>query len=158
MTFSDFARSFARLELVHVGPDDWLSEPALHGKRPWRAVLARRRWRCGYNAGGPPRCRATAHTNPQFHVQVPRSDAGKCHVVVSVTQQYAVGAGRRERLHGIGFAVYELPPGAAPRRAALAAAALPDLVGMTAVTPSPHRPPPSHGPHSRPVSRSARWT
>ncbi|CAH2092507.1 unnamed protein product [Euphydryas editha] len=127
MTFADFARSFARLELVHVGPDDWLSEPALHGKRPWRAVLARRRWRCGYNAGGPPRCRATAHTNPQFHVQVPRSDAGKCHVVVSVTQQYAVGAGARERLHGIGFAVYELPPGAAPRRAALAAAALPDL-------------------------------
>ncbi|XP_045451558.1 calpain-2 catalytic subunit-like [Melitaea cinxia] len=127
MTFSDFARSFARLELVHVGPDDWLSEPALHGKRPWRAVLARRRWRCGYNAGGPPRCRATAHANPQFHVQVPRSDAGKCHVVVSVTQQYAVGAGRRERLHGIGFAVYELPPGAAPHRAALAAAALPAL-------------------------------
>ncbi|XP_064073538.1 calpain-A-like [Vanessa tameamea] len=127
MSFSDFARSFGRLELVHVGPDDWLSEPALHGKRPWRAVLARRRWRCGYNAGGPPRCRATAHTNPQFHVQVPRTEAGKCHVVVSVTQQYAVGAGRRERLHGIGFAVYELPAGAAPRRAALAAAALPDL-------------------------------
>ena len=25
------------------GPDDWMSEPALHSKKPWRAVLARRR-------------------------------------------------------------------------------------------------------------------
>ncbi|CAH0720612.1 unnamed protein product, partial [Brenthis ino] len=125
MSFDDFAQSFEWLELVHVGPDDWLMEPALHGKRPWRAVLARRRWRRGYNAGGPPRC-ATAHTNPQFHVAVP-GDA-RCHVVVSVTQEYAVGgaaggAGGGRRLLGIGFAVYELPPGAAPRRAALAAVA-----------------------------------
>ena len=36
------------------GPDDWMSEPALHSKKPWRAVLARRRWRSGYNAGGGP--------------------------------------------------------------------------------------------------------
>ena len=39
---------------VHIGPDDWMSEPALHSKKPWRAVLARRRWRSGYNAGGGP--------------------------------------------------------------------------------------------------------
>ena len=31
-----------------------MSEQALHSKRPWRAVLARRRWRSGYNAGGSP--------------------------------------------------------------------------------------------------------
>ena len=31
-----------------------MSEPALHSKKPWRAVLARRRWRSGYNAGGGP--------------------------------------------------------------------------------------------------------
>ncbi|XP_038222218.1 calpain-2 catalytic subunit-like isoform X2 [Zerene cesonia] len=115
MSFVDFARAFSRLELVHVGPDDWLGEPALHGKRAWRAVLARRRWRVGYNAGGPPSA-PTAHANPQFHVQVPRAE-GKCHVVVSVTQQYAVGA-RRSRLHAIGFAVYELPPSSPPRRPA----------------------------------------
>lgn len=48
--------TFDQLELVHVGPDDWLREPALRALRPWRAVLARRRWRAGYNAGGPPRC------------------------------------------------------------------------------------------------------
>ncbi|CAG4988124.1 unnamed protein product [Colias eurytheme] len=115
MSFAEFARAFGRLELVHVGPDDWLGEPALHGKRAWRAVLARRRWRVGYNAGGPPAA-PTAHANPQFHVQVPRAE-GKCHVVVSVTQQYAVGA-RRSRLHAIGFAVYELPPASPPRRPA----------------------------------------
>ncbi|XP_069361000.1 calpain-2 catalytic subunit-like [Maniola hyperantus] len=118
MSFADFARSFGRLELVHVGPDDWLREPALHAKRPWRAVLARRRWRRGVSAGGPPGA-PTAHANPHFQLQVPRADAGKCHVVVSVTQAYGVGADASTRLLGIGFAVYELPPGAAPRRAAL---------------------------------------
>lgn len=56
MSFADFASTFTSLELVHVGPDDWLRERALHAKRPWRAVLARRRWRTGYNAGGPPSC------------------------------------------------------------------------------------------------------
>lgn len=54
MSFEDFARHFTHLDLVHVGPDDWMSEPALHSKQPWRAVLARRRWRSGYNAGGGP--------------------------------------------------------------------------------------------------------
>lgn len=54
MSFEDFARHFTQLDLVHVGPDDWMSEPALHSKQPWRAVLARRRWRAGYNAGGGP--------------------------------------------------------------------------------------------------------
>ncbi len=62
--------------------------------------------------------------NPQFHIQIPRSNAStKCHVVVSVTQQYetgataaaaaATGSGRKKRkrkLHHIGFAVYEVPP------------------------------------------------
>ena len=31
-----------------------MSEPSLQSKKPWRAVLARRRWRSGYNAGGSP--------------------------------------------------------------------------------------------------------
>ena len=48
------AKQFSHLDLVHIGPDDWMSEPALHSKKPWRAVLARRRWRSGYNAGGGP--------------------------------------------------------------------------------------------------------
>uniref|UniRef100_A0A0P4WQE7 Peptidase C2 calpain large subunit domain-containing protein n=1 Tax=Scylla olivacea TaxID=85551 RepID=A0A0P4WQE7_SCYOL len=179
MAFEDFARHFTHLDLVHVGPDDWMNEPALHSKKPWRAVLARRRWRGGYNAGG-----GTQHTglsfyqsvrkgwheknefslfnslkvltmvpkttescilsflvkkylftlyflfspsplaggdaettamNPQFHVQIPRAGLSKCHVVVSVTQQYdtflsAQDTKRRHHLHPIGFAVYEIPP------------------------------------------------
>jgi len=74
--------------------------------------------------------------NPQFHIQIPRTGgAAKCHVVVSVTQQYdtnpsgpataaAAAAGnsnrtsgtaerkrkRKRKLHHIGFAVYEVPP------------------------------------------------
>lgn len=54
MAFEDFAKQFSHLDLVHIGPDDWMSESALHSKKPWRAVLARRRWRSGYNAGGSP--------------------------------------------------------------------------------------------------------
>lgn len=54
MSFEDFAKHFTQLDIVHVSPDDWMTEPALHSKQPWRAVLARRRWRTGYNAGGGP--------------------------------------------------------------------------------------------------------
>ncbi|CAK1550299.1 unnamed protein product [Leptosia nina] len=118
MSFADFARAFGRLELVHVGPDDWLREPSLQSKRAWRAVVARRRWRPGYNAGGPPSA-PTAHANPQFQLQVPRGEPDECHVVVSVMQQYTVGA-RPTRLHAIGFALYELPPSAPPARPHLA--------------------------------------
>ncbi|KAK7865864.1 hypothetical protein R5R35_003980 [Gryllus longicercus] len=131
MSFEDFARHFTHLDLVHVGPDDWMGEPALHSKQPWRAVLARRRWRAGYNAGGGPSYIDTTATNPQFHVQIPRSAAAKCHVVVSVTQAYEPqgaggeggsaggggaggGGGKRGKkqreLFAIGFAVYEVPP------------------------------------------------
>ncbi|XP_063537507.1 calpain-A-like isoform X2 [Cydia strobilella] len=110
MSFSDFACVFARLELVHVGPDDWMREPALHARRPWRAVLARRRWRRGFNAGGPPEATETTGTNPQFHVSIPGcAGAGKCHVVVSVLQQYCPRG--RTRLKAVGFALYELPSG-----------------------------------------------
>ncbi|RVE40399.1 hypothetical protein evm_014951, partial [Chilo suppressalis] len=130
MSFTEFAREFSSLELVHVGPDDWLREGALRDRRPWRAVLARRRWTPGYNAGGPPAATETTSINPQFHVQVCGEAGRKCHVVVSVTQQYRPGggssaagsgsgsgaAGAASRLHAVGFAVYELPPGAAPRR------------------------------------------
>ncbi|KAG7312522.1 hypothetical protein JYU34_002045 [Plutella xylostella] len=123
MSFTDFSTTFSSLCLVHVGPDDWLLEPALRPRRPWRAVLARRRWRAGYNAGGDPTHVETCSTNPQFHVSVPREEGsgdGKCHVVVSVCQHYRArgGEGRGEggRLLAIGFAVYEVPR-AAPRTA-----------------------------------------
>lgn len=111
MSFEDFARHFTQLDLVHVGPDDWMSEPALHSKQPWRAVLARRRWRAGYNAGGGPQYTDTTSMNPQFHVQIPRSTSNKCHVVVSVTQFYETVADSRKKkpLFAIGFAVYEIP-------------------------------------------------
>ena len=54
--------------------------------------------------------------NPQFHIQIPRSPSlSKCHVVVSVTQQYETNPGdnkkrKKRKLHHIGFAVYEVPP------------------------------------------------
>ncbi|KAK3924538.1 Calpain-1 catalytic subunit [Frankliniella fusca] len=114
MSFDDFARHFTHLDLVHVGPDDWMSEPALHSKQPWRAVLARRRWRAGYNAGGGPAYTETTAMNPQFHIQIPRSASNKCHVVVSVTQFYEPTPAvqdnkKKKRLFAIGFAVYEVP-------------------------------------------------
>ncbi|XP_023330872.1 calpain-9 [Eurytemora carolleeae] len=112
MSFDDFAKQFSHLDLVHIGPDDWMSEPALHSKKPWRAVLARRRWRSGYNAGGGPGYIETTAMNPQFHIQIPRTGTAKCHVVVSVTQQYETNTlnnKKRRTLHHIGFAVYEVP-------------------------------------------------
>ncbi|XP_060523327.1 calpain-9-like isoform X2 [Cylas formicarius] len=112
MSFEDFARHFTQLDLVHIGPDDWMMEGALHSKQPWRAVLARRRWRAGYNAGGGPSYTDTTSMNPQFHVQIPRTSSNKCHVVVSVTQCYetsVIEAKKRKPLFAIGFAVYEVP-------------------------------------------------
>ncbi|XP_075234910.1 calpain-1 catalytic subunit-like [Lycorma delicatula] len=111
MSFEDFARHFTHLDLVHIGPDDWMSEPALQSKQPWRAVLARRRWRTGYNAGGGPSYIDTTAMNPQFHIQIPRSSSNKCHVVVSVTQFYETqpDVKRKKPLYAIGFAVYEIP-------------------------------------------------
>lgn len=111
MSFEDFARHFTQLDIVHISPDDWMTEPALHSKQPWRAVLARRRWRSGYNAGGGPGYPETTAMNPQFHIGIPRTSGNKCHVVVSVVQQYetdpeATGA---RSLFAIGFAVYEVP-------------------------------------------------
>uniref|UniRef100_T1KNX4 Calpain catalytic domain-containing protein n=1 Tax=Tetranychus urticae TaxID=32264 RepID=T1KNX4_TETUR len=88
MSFDDFLRFFTHLDLVHIGPDDWMAETALHHKRPWRAVLARRRWRYGFNAGGSPEYKDTFSTNPQFHIHIPKNGLNKCHVVVSVTQNY----------------------------------------------------------------------
>ncbi|KAL1497954.1 hypothetical protein ABEB36_008833 [Hypothenemus hampei] len=113
MSFEDFARHFTQLDLVHIGPDDWMMENALHSKQPWRAVLARRRWRAGYNAGGGPTYTETTSMNPQFHVQIPRTSSNKCHVVVSVTQSYETNimdSKKKKPLYAIGFAVYEVPP------------------------------------------------
>lgn len=84
MSLDEFRAAFSRLELAHVGPDDWLAEPALRGRRPWRGAVARRRWRAGYNAGGAPGSRH-AHANPAFHVSVARA----CRLVVGVAQQPA---------------------------------------------------------------------
>ncbi|XP_037084244.1 LOW QUALITY PROTEIN: calpain-1 catalytic subunit-like [Pollicipes pollicipes] len=113
MSFDDFARVFTHLDLVHIGPDDWMNESCLHSKKPWRAVLARRRWRTGHNAGGGPSCE-TAAQNPQFHIQIPRSSANKCHVVVSLTQEYDTlppddVKKKRRQLAAIGFSVYGVP-------------------------------------------------
>ncbi|XP_045537341.1 calpain-9-like [Papilio machaon] len=116
MPFSELARAFGTLELVHLGPDEWVREPALRGRRAWRAALARRRWRAGCSAGGPPGAR-TAPANPQFRVLVPPPAAA--HLVLAVAQQYEPR--RAARLPPVGFALFELTADAAARRAALSA-------------------------------------
>ncbi|XP_013179703.1 PREDICTED: calpain-A-like [Papilio xuthus] len=116
MPFSELARAFGTLELVHLGPDEWVREPALRGRRAWRAALARRRWRAGCSAGGPPGAR-TAPANPQFRVLVPPPAAA--HLVLAVAQQYEPR--RSARLPPVGFALFELTADAAARRAALCA-------------------------------------
>ncbi|CAG0918880.1 unnamed protein product, partial [Notodromas monacha] len=85
-----------------------------------------------YNAGGGPDYKQTTAVNPQFHIQIPRSGHTKCHMVVSVTQEYKTqlchsmrgglldskklhrhdlgfSHAPSENLQAIGFAVYEVP-------------------------------------------------
>lgn len=49
----EFLQRFSVIWLAHIGPDDWAIETALHSRSPWRAALAFRQWRAGFNAGGP---------------------------------------------------------------------------------------------------------
>lgn len=53
MSVPEFLQRFSVIWLAHIGPDDWALEPALHSRSPWRAALAFRQWRAGFNAGGP---------------------------------------------------------------------------------------------------------
>ena len=56
-------------------------------------------FRSGYNAGGSPAYVDTTSMNPQFHIQIPRSPSlSKCHVVVSVTQQYETNTGKNTNI------------------------------------------------------------
>ncbi|CAG2168962.1 unnamed protein product, partial [Oppiella nova] len=111
ISFDDLLNNFTNLDLIHIGPDDWMQEISLHHKRPWRAVLARRKWKKGFNAGGSPSHKETFHTNPQFHVHIPKSGPNKLHVVVSVTQLYETNTELQDySLQSIGFCVFEVPP------------------------------------------------
>lgn len=56
MSVPEFLQRFSVIWLAHIGPDDWALEPALHSRSPWRAALAFRQWRAGFNAGGPHKC------------------------------------------------------------------------------------------------------
>jgi hypothetical protein len=93
MSFEDFARHFTHLDLVHIGPDDWMSEPALHSKQPWRAVLARRRWRSGYNAGGGPTYTGKQSSTPTL---APRSIKRLYRVEVFLTFHTSCSVGSRQ--------------------------------------------------------------
>ncbi|XP_026472325.1 calpain-11-like isoform X2 [Ctenocephalides felis] len=114
MSVTDFCARFTSVWLAHVGPDDWALEAALHARAPWRAALALRQWRAGFNAGGGPKYIETTATNPQFRVRVPAgAPCGKAHVVVAVAQRYEcsnLGSQGSRSLQNIGFALYEAPP------------------------------------------------
>lgn len=56
MSVPEFLQRFTMIWLAHIGPDDWAIEAALHSRSPWRAALAFRQWRAGFNAGGPHKC------------------------------------------------------------------------------------------------------
>lgn len=112
MCFEDFIQNYTHLDLLHIGPDDWMQEGTLHNRKPWRAVLARRRWRNGYNAGGSPEFKDTTATNPQFRVHIPDNGIKKCHMVVSVIQNYHPSysnENKKKNFVPIGFAIYEVP-------------------------------------------------
>ncbi|XP_037917087.1 calpain-11-like isoform X2 [Hermetia illucens] len=111
MSVPEFLQRFTVIWLAHIGPDDWALEPALHSRSPWRAALAIRQWRAGFNAGGPHKYVETTATNPQFRVRVPNGSPGKAHIVVAVAQRYECYRSRNTEIHPIGFTIYEVPPG-----------------------------------------------
>lgn len=102
MPMEAFCDSFGAVWLVHVGPDEWVQEAALRGRGAWRAAAARRRWRVGVTAGGPPPA-PEAQANPQFVLRVPTATP-RTHVVVAVTQAYSPRD--RDPLPLVGFALY----------------------------------------------------
>ncbi|XP_049540298.1 calpain-11-like isoform X2 [Anopheles darlingi] len=111
MSVNEFLTRFVVIWLAHIGPDDWALEPGLHTRAPWRAALAVRQWRAGFNAGGPHRFIETTATNPQFRIRVPPGHPSKAHVVVAVAQKYECYRSRNYEDEEIGFTIYEVPPG-----------------------------------------------
>lgn len=111
MAVSEFLSRFVVIWLAHIGPDDWALEPGLHTRTPWRAALAVRQWRAGFNAGGPHKFIETTATNPQFRIRVPAGHPAKAHVVVAVSQKYECYRSRNYEDEEIGFTIYEVPPG-----------------------------------------------
>lgn len=107
MAVPEFLQRFSVIWLAHIGPDDWALEPALHSRSPWRAALAIRQWRPGFNAGGPHKYIETTATNPQFRIRVPGGVPAKAHVVVAVAQKYECYRSRDEEELEIGFTIYE---------------------------------------------------
>lgn len=110
MSVPEFLQRFSVIWLAHIGPDDWALEPALHSRSPWRAALAFRQWRAGFNAGGQHKCVETTATNPQFRIRVPGGHMAKAHVVVAVAQKYECYRSRTFEDEYIGFTIYEVPP------------------------------------------------
>lgn len=109
MSVQEFLSRFIVIWLAHIGPDDWALEPALHTRAPWRAAMAIRQWRTGFNAGGPHKCVETCSTNPQFRIRVPSGHPGKAHIVVAVAQKYECYRSRNIEDGEIGFIIYEVP-------------------------------------------------
>jgi Calpain large subunit, domain III len=109
MSVPEFLTRFIVIWLAHIGPDDWALEPALHTRVPWRAALAVRQWREGFNAGGPHKCIETTSTNPQFRIRVPSGHPAKAHIVVAVAQKYECYRSRSYEEGEIGFTIYEVP-------------------------------------------------
>lgn len=65
MAVPEFLQRFQVIWLAHIGPDDWALETGLHSRTPWRAALAFRQWRAGFNAGGPHKCIGKCGTSKQ---------------------------------------------------------------------------------------------
>lgn len=52
MSLIDFSSTFTTLEVCHLTPECWQYESSIHHRTTWKAALAHRQWRRGYNAGG----------------------------------------------------------------------------------------------------------
>lgn len=108
MSVQEFLARFVVIWLAHIGPEDWAFEPALHTRAPWRAATANRRWRIGFNSGGPHKCIETTAANPQFRIRVPAGHE-KAHIVCAVAQSYECYRSRNVEESEIGFTIYEIP-------------------------------------------------
>ncbi|KAM4693087.1 calpain-1 catalytic subunit-like [Discoglossus pictus] len=108
MPFSEFLKLFSVLEICNLTPDDLYEADV----RTWHTAMYEGSWRRGSTAGG---CKDNPDTfwmNPQYKITLLEEDGAQMlsTVLVAIMQKnirrgYQFG----EKMHEIGFAIYEIP-------------------------------------------------
>ncbi|KAJ8299094.1 hypothetical protein KUTeg_023154 [Tegillarca granosa] len=103
MSLIDFSSTFTTLEVCHLTPECWQYESSIHHRTTWKAALAHRQWRRGYNAGGGVNSPLIS-SNCQFYLELTEPTC----VIVSLMQKYKI-CGESRRFLPCSCLVYQVP-------------------------------------------------